>query len=353
MNSTENISSIDLNKTKYASIVTYISLINIIIGSIGNSICFAVFVSSRELRRMSSVVYLMYCSVMNILSLFEWNLDHFIEPYNPNGMESLSLANCRLLAFLQYFSLESSAYLLSFMCIDRFLIVISVPGSFSTRLPFSTAKSAHFWSILIITSIFSLHSLLLFRNGYYDPPEIKNLTINRTMSIAFYYQNPDFHCYSFSPTFSIYPLWDMIHLYLYTFIPFAIMITFNGLLITKTLLPNKKFNRRSTGDETNRERRRLTKSLLVITLTFLFMTMPANIAFGYFGSFQMSAQTKFAFNFLDCISFMHQSTLLINCFITNSKFRLIILDYFRRSKSRTNLIHPMSILRIKHLRRKF
>ena len=312
-------------------IIAYISLINIIIGVTGNVISFIVFVTCQELRKMSHIVYLTYCSVMNVLSLFNWNLNHFLTPIYGIAIESIDLASCRIFSFLQYFSLESSAYLLSFMCIDRFVSVVSVPGSFASRLPFSTARSAHLWSLLIMIILFGIHSHLLILNGYFDPPQLINLTINENFSISVLYQNPDFHCYSYSPTFTMFPFWDSVHLYLFTFIPFVIMLTFNVLLIVKTLLPhNNSSLKTSKSDETNRERRRLTRSILALTISFFLMTVPAAVAFGYFGEVYQGSPLEFFFNFLDNLSFMHQSFLFINCLITNRVFRLVIVRFFKR-----------------------
>ena len=132
----------------------------------------------------------MYCSLANILSLFEWNLDHYLVPTHNIKLEQISIIVCRLNGFIQYLSLQCSAYFLSWMCIDRFVSVIALPGSLASRLPFSTARSAHFWSIFIIIALFSINSHLFILNGFYDPPEWRNMS-NQT---AYVYQNPDFHC---------------------------------------------------------------------------------------------------------------------------------------------------------------
>lgn len=343
----------------FFQLVGYISLLNLILGVLGNLICFAVFVSTAELRHMSFVVYLTYCSVANIVSLFEWNLDHFVEAVYGINLEKITLPGCRIVSFLQYFSLQSSAFFLSWMCIDRYVTVTSMPGSLASRLPFSTARSAHFWSLLTIVLVFCLNVHILIFNGYYDPPEWRNMTVhddhdpNRTIIVAYLYQNPDFKCGRYSDTFNLWPLWDMVHLYVYTVLPFCIMMTFNGLLIVKTLLPNKNLRSSATSSasgsssyaaKANQDKARLTRSLLAITMSFLIMTVPADIAFGYFAN--LSDSFPWVFNMLDCFAFAHQAVLFWNCFCTNKKFRNRVMYFISRLFAALHLRKMTSSVRL-------
>ena len=210
--------------------VGYISLLNLIFGVIANVICFSVFVFTPELRNMSFVVYLTYCSLANILSLFEWNLNHYLNPMFGIRLEDLSLVSCRIIIFLQYFSLQISAYFLTWMSIDRFVSVIAMPGSLASRLPFSTAKTAHFWSLLTIVIIFGLNSHILILNGYYNQPKWLNMTLSNGTTITYLYQKPGYNCGKYSSTFNLWPLWDIVHVYVYTILPFTVMMLFNVLL---------------------------------------------------------------------------------------------------------------------------
>lgn len=327
---------------KFIIIVAYISLFNAAFGTIGNLICFIVFISSKELRRMSYVIYLAYCSIMNIFSLFEWNLNHFLTPFYGIGVESANIFNCRFFTFLQYFSLQCSAFLLSWMSIDRFVTVIAVPGSLASRLPFSTTKTAHFWSILTIVILCLINAHILIFNGYFDAPVWLNRTVgsppNQTVD-TYLYQDPNVHCYHYSPTFMMVPLWDIFNMYCYTFVPFIIMMLFNTLLIVKTLLPNKKVK---TNTEANREKSRLSRSLLIINMSFLFMNIPVEVAFGYFNQYYSGAEMIFVFNLLDNLSFMHQSVFFLSCLTTNKKFRhkfeKLFLKMFRLLRIRSNRV---------------
>lgn len=332
-------------------LVAYISLFNVLFGFIGNTICFLVLITSKDLKRMSYAVYLMYCSIVNILSLLQWNFNHFLRPIFAFNIEDTSIINCRFFTFLQYFSLQCGAYLLCWMCIDRFITVIAVPGSLSSRLPFSTPKTAHIWSILTIFTLTIMHSHILMFNGYYDPPEWRNMTttttgsdINQTSSVSvlYLYQSKNFHCFNYSPTLNIFPMWNTVHLYLYTIVPFIIMITFNMMLISKSLWRTNKNLKINRACKTSSEKRRLSRSLFIITMSFLILTSPANIVYGYFEDANSTPRFRVILHILDCIAFMHQSMFFINCYFSNNQFRRKVIGLW---KQKTN--HIMSFVRLK------
>jgi len=81
-----------------------------------------------------------FISILDLLSLFTWNLDTFFRFFYDFSYEKKSFIACRLMVFLQYFSLESSGLLLSFISIDRYFTIISKPGSFVSKLPFGTPR---------------------------------------------------------------------------------------------------------------------------------------------------------------------------------------------------------------------
>lgn len=316
--------------------VAYLSFLNLFFGVAGNLVCFLVLATSKDLKRMSYAIYLMYCSLVNTLSLFQWNFNHFLKPFFYFTIEDTSLFSCRLFSFLQYFSLQSGAYILSWMCIDRYVSVIAMPGSLAARLPFSTPKTAHFWSALTMTIVSALNLHILILNGYYDPPEWRNVTVNHTVVATYLYQNPDYHCYSYSPTFSLFPVWEKLHLYFYTIVPFTLMITFNLMLILKSLWrpasSSSKVVIRTTAIKANVEKRRLTCSLLFITMSFLVMTSPGNIAYGYFEDTYNTPQFRIVLHYLDWFSFLFQASFFFQCYLTNKQFKKKCIELWRKQK---------------------
>lgn len=148
--------------------IAHFNLITIGLGVIGNTICFLIFRLHHSFNRMSSMVYLSFVAVIDTLALFEWNLDHFIQLNYNIDMLVISIPLCRICEFVQYTCLQSSALILSMMCIDRYVTVAALPGSMLHKLPFRTNRSALFWSIGILTFAILLNSHLLFLLGTFE-----------------------------------------------------------------------------------------------------------------------------------------------------------------------------------------
>ncbi len=98
------------------------------------------------------------------------------------------------------------------------------------------------------------------------------------------------------------------------------MVFFNILLLKKIYNMNK-LNR----DVIKMKRLKgLTISLLIISMTFL--VIPASISFVYFSQFCRSS--TFLTNILtliDYLSFLNHSSLFFHCYITNIKFRSLVI----------------------------
>ena len=290
------------------AILSNFSLLITIMGTIFNLITFLIISCNQELRKTTSMIYLLYLTVTYTLSLYVWNLNHFFYFNFRFLTEYINIALCKIFVFNQFFSLESSGFLLSILSVDRYISVISIPGSFASRLPFRTPKSAHLWSLILIGLVFILNSHILIFNGYYE--QKFDVDINQTVSKLV--------CYRYINGFTLNPLWENVHLILYSLIPFIIMLIFNILLI-KRITRMKNMNKGSAI--------RNIKSILVITFLFLIMTVPSSVAYGFF----MQTSPKKVLLLLDDLSFLNNSILFFTFFLTNLKFRKIIIDYFKKS----------------------
>ena len=131
-----------------------------VFGIIGNSITLIVLRRDGKLKEIIGLIYLSFMSFTDTLSLFEWNLSIFY--YNILDEYLFNKKICRVMTFMQFFSLQSSGFLITFLCLDRYITVISKPGSFYSRLPFRTKKSALVWSLILIFTALTLNSHILF-----------------------------------------------------------------------------------------------------------------------------------------------------------------------------------------------
>lgn len=262
-----------------------------------------------------------------INSLFTWNLDHYLVPVYGQMIETyLNEQWCKFFQFIQYFSLESSGILLSFVCIDRYFTVINKPGSFINKLPFGTMKSSLVWSVLISFFIFSLNSLLFVdRAKYYENRTliIDNFTILIKIKSGYDME-------TLITGFKLFPNWDQVHIILYPSIPVCIMFIFNILLIKKTVSLYKSRRIKNQHHHTNKKRN-LTWSLLYITFLFIIMTLPSSVGYGFFNDyFNSTASLQNVIVILDYLSFLNRSSLFFDCFLTNIIFRKTVLRKLKR-----------------------
>jgi hypothetical protein len=320
--------------------LAFMPLLIIGLGVVGNTLCFLIFRFTSEFKKTSSMVFLSFLALVDTASLFEWNLNHHTIAVYKFDIVNVNMATCKLLPFIQYASLQASGMLLSFMTLDRYVAVRSMPGSFYSRLPFNSVRSALCWSIglLVLVGILNCHILIL--NGFYRDPEMRNRTVYNVTSLSdgqiinetteqYIYQISSMKCYQYQDGFQITPTWDLVHMFIYSFIPAIIMVIFNALLIATTLWPAKH--------ETNTERQRaqakktrLTISILAITFAFIILTLPATISYGLMWSWVVKLPWGIlTLNILDYLSFLNHASLFLNCFMTNSKFRRAVKTYVR------------------------
>ncbi|CAF0763077.1 unnamed protein product [Brachionus calyciflorus] len=324
--------------------VSYLPLLVIFVGLIGNTTCFFVFRFSKHFKTIPCMVFLSFVAIGDTASLFVWNLNHFLKPNFKIELEYLNGFSCRFFPFLQLFSLQTSSNLLSIMCIDRFFTIISTPGSIYSRLPFSTLKTSYIWSITIIVLLFFLNFHFLIFNGNYQPlKSVINVTFSELLNISYVNKNTQIpiyeKCFWYGPYFRIYPLLDQINLIVYNFIPFTIMFIFNILLISKTLMLNNTIKNMQSKEAIRAimKKRRLTVSILSITFAFIILTMPSTISFSYFFEYFFSySKGPSIINLIDSLAFFYHSSLFFNCFFTNIKFRKYVMrnlfGFKKRSK---------------------
>lgn len=175
-------------------LLSYIPIAIIFLGVSTNLLTFSVIMFNKDLKKLTSMIYLSLISITNTLTLFVWNLNNFLIPNFDffRGVETLSMPLCKLFIFNQFFSLESSGFLLSIHCIDRFISICSTPGSFMNRLPFRTPKSAYIWSFIMIALAFIINMhIFMFDRRITVKSSIVNMT-NLTNEIIY---NTRFECY--------------------------------------------------------------------------------------------------------------------------------------------------------------
>ena len=238
-----------------------------------------------------------------------WNLDHYISPIHGFAIQTSSIFLCRLLSFLNYFAAQSSAWLRVFICLDRYLAVTRMH-----RTWFSHSKNI----LLIIGSIILIFTLLNLHFIIFGC----SVTSNGEISIA-------------SAVFSVYPLWDYVNLGVYNCVPFILMIIFNTSIIYHLFL----LHHNTTIQNSRIQHRSISITLLITTFLFLFMTVPATIAFGFF-----STTNESILHFLDGILYSYHIISFPLYFITYNDFRRECLALITCRKNQ-QIVVPINQLR--------
>jgi hypothetical protein len=104
-------------------------------------------------------------SINDLISLTVWNLNHFLIVYFQFHPEFASEIWCKIAVFMQYFSLEYSAWLLVLLTLDRYLYIrnrVKNPNSIREK----GLKKAITFCAIVGLIIFILNSNLLILNGY-------------------------------------------------------------------------------------------------------------------------------------------------------------------------------------------
>ena len=99
----------------------HVTIIYKILGAISLSLCIVGFVGKsytlficlrKRLRSINTFLFMAILSANDLASLTVWNLDLFLMAFFDFAHEYLSLWWCRFTVFVQYFSLQYSAWLL-------------------------------------------------------------------------------------------------------------------------------------------------------------------------------------------------------------------------------------------------
>jgi hypothetical protein len=295
------------NKTPFDYAFAVISILIIVLALLLNTTTFLIFRLTKEMRATPSLIYLSIVVVTDTLSLFTWNLNVYLGAFHDTRVEKFSLATCRIFMFLQYFSLEVSALLLSMLVVDRFFATLSKlnPAKFHW-LPFNTVKYTLGWSVLIVLAIFGLNIHILILAG-----EVK--------------KGGELQCYSSwngSPVYN--GVWDKVHMTFFSFIPFVVILVFNSLLVRLLVKHHRvnKFMKRDDDFLFSKSEKHLTVTIIVLTSIFLLMTMPAGIMFGLFENVLFgSADGLKTLVIIDTIEFFNRCLTFIVFVSTNREFR--------------------------------
>ena len=166
-------------------------LIVIIMGTLGNLFIFYVSYINRQ---NSTFLFLSFLSISDMISLYWWNLNHFVQPFTKIDLQNHNFYYCKIINFFQFTASQSSAWILILISLDRYFSVLI----FNWKTSYFNFKRALFSVTLVVTLIVLLNFHVLFTFGHIR--KINNGTVDKIEC----YSTPD------SPGTFIMAEWDLV-----------------------------------------------------------------------------------------------------------------------------------------------
>ena len=294
--------------TSWLSMVAaYYPLFLIIAGTSLNLLTLAVLCRSpfRNTKKQPAMHYMRVIAVFDILTLYGWNLDHYFSYVHSLPLSEYSISSCKAIVFISYATRQVSAWLRVFVCFDRYLTLSRL-----RRTRFNTSRGI----LIIIGCIIAVF-----------------ITLNFPLLLFACFYKPDGIISANAPQYQIFPMWDYIHLCVYTAVPLVLMVVFNSGVVYHLL----RIRRGSTVSNSRIHHRAVSVTLVVTTSLFLILTTPSSIAFPFFH--RVISNT--GLQLLDGIYFTHHTLSLPLYLITFHEFRrefLAMIFYWRRVQRRAS-----------------
>lgn len=342
----------------FFDVSSYFPIATVTVGTIGNLLAFLIIISNKELRILSTMVYLAFLCIINTLSLIHWNLDfHFLIINYKITMVDSNMIVCKLLTFIQYTSFQIIGILNCLICIDFYYVLNLRYNPFRIgRLNkcFASRKSAVIWSLSVILfmSLINIHFIAF--NGYWVPEkELKTsykvvdtngTIINELIEIK--KEQQSFQCYKYPLNYGILlTIWDHVINAFYNYIPIMFIILFDLIIIVK-LIKSSRSNKFIVTNHLNlnmdedddavimkldyRQIKRLGISVLIWSILFLLMTAPTQIMFTFWFHLDKSKTTKLISIIMDTILYIQHGSIFYLFFITNNLFRKNAIKFFKK-----------------------
>lgn len=324
----------------------WISIILLIIGLFGNSLCLVIF-SHKSMRKHSTFIYLAFLSIVDLTVLTLGLGDIILISYFQIVIRNKSYIICRILSFLIYSSTHLSSFIIASVSIDRAIATNFINFSKSYCTP-KTAFKIIFFNIVLATVI-NFHSLIFI--GYQE--ENKALETNLTSGLN--YLNPN-STMDFSDTLicgskkgSLYEIFfdsvfKWIDLLSYAIIPFIIMAICTFLITRMLFLSNKRLNRnkkktksllKKNNHKTNKAKH-LTYMLITLNCLFFCLVSPLLAVLIILNGKETDGKNKIVINIVYLLAYSNHSFNFVLYGFSSPPFRELSLKLFRIKKEKLN-----------------
>jgi hypothetical protein len=275
--------------TTIVAFLAYYPFTLIIVGTLLNLITLIILCrpTFQDTSKRPTIHYMRVIAIFDILMLYGWNFDHYLNNAHGYGLQYKSVSLCKFFSFFNYFTQQVSAWIRVFICSDRYLSLSRLHKTW-----FSQSKNV----LIIIAGVLTVFFIV---NFHFFPFVCFYKSDGTVSPEGFYY--------------TVYPLWDYINLALYNCVPFFFMGIFNTGVIYHLI----RLRQTSTVQNSRIQHRSISITLVITTCLFLIMTTPATICFGFF----QSATPSVIQQLFDYVLYTYHILSFPLYFITFQKFR--------------------------------
>lgn len=256
------------------------SLLLIIVGTPLNLLCFYIYKRLVPNRTNPTIIVFAHLALIELLIPFTWNINYVIRELfwkyqtgsTLKNLEGHSLFVCKLISYSAYFSLQCAAWLKTLATFAR-CVTVHHGWPINKWLSKPVVIQRVIWCVIFLIALINFPIWIV--NG--ESVEKTNQWNETIVQIR---------CYQAK----FFVFWEIVHLLLYNFIPFTLMIICN-IMITRQVRDSRRRTQRSKMNSRNSTSSRassvvggrLTKTLILITVFFILFTAPAAIFYIVFG----------------------------------------------------------------------
>jgi len=309
------------------------SLILILLGTPANLLCFYVFKRLIPNRSNATIIVFSYLALVELLIPFTWNLNFATRELiykrqrviTIKNLEQNSLFTCKFISYSAYFLLQCAAWLKTLATFAR---CVSLHHDWSIRKYFMKSTIIHrlSWLTIILFGLINLPILII--NG-------KRITridpqTNQTRIEILCYQSKFFQ------------FWEILHLLLYNFIPFTLMILCNISIIQHVHQSRRRTQRskirsqislKPSSTTLTASRRflstngsRLSKTLIFISVFFILLTSPSAIFYISLGKIIKRHRNIITMSLTNLATTCHVVSFIIY-WVTSTDFQIAVYNF--------------------------
>jgi hypothetical protein len=303
-------------------ILGYYSLSLTIFGTVFNIIIAYISIKSKS---NSSFFLLRYLAFSDTLALYFWNLSHFSEAIFNINLENYSMISCKLGDWIQFSSLQTSAWILVLISIDRYLIFRIK----NWQTIYFTNRIANMCGFTLTLIVFLINSNVIFTFGYELETIMNGTKLMKTTQ-----------CFTTIPSTYWMTYWNHVHSYLYSFVPFILLGFINVLLLIDLHFLKQSIN---TNLRRNKKKIRMTVTVIIMTVLFILFTCPFAVSSQYYSSLVQTFTGNVIIYACDSLGFSFNAfNIFILCF-TNDEFLIDLKRHLFGVQTKSNINNKRGI----------